>query len=70
MLDPANQYREVEFRDGKKFIPDYLVVLMSGLETHRMTYAEAVNTANKKAEADYLNAQRDNILAAHFREFR
>jgi len=70
MIDPASQLREIEFRDGKRMVPDYLGVLMSGLQTHRMTYDEAVDTANKRMEADHLNAKRDEILAAHFRELR
>ena len=70
MIDPVSQFREIEFRDGKRLVPDYLGVLMSGLQTHRMTYDEAVDTANKRMEADHLNAKRDEILAAHFRELR
>jgi len=70
MIDPASQFREIEFRDGKRQVPDYLGVLMSGLPTHRMTYDEAVDAANKRMEADHLNAKRDEILAAHFRELR
>lgn len=70
MIDPVRQFREIEFRDGTRLVPDYLGVIMSGLETHRMTYEEAVLTANKRMEADHINAKRDEILAAHFRELR
>lgn len=61
---------ELEFRDGRRLVPEYLVALMDGLETHRMTYTEAVAAANKKTEADWLNAQRETLLVAHFRELR
>lgn len=61
---------ELEFRDGKRPVPEYLAAIMAGLETHRMTYEEAVQTANRRMEADHLNAKRDEILAAHFRELR
>lgn len=64
------QLREIEFRDGKRLVPEYLGAIMSGLETHRMTYEEAVQAANQRMEADHLNAKRDEILAAHFRELR
>jgi len=70
MIDPVNQFREIEFRDGKRQVPEYLGVLMSGLQTHRMTFDEAVSLANKRMEADHINAKRDEILAAHFRELR
>jgi hypothetical protein len=43
---------------------------MSGIETYRLTYDEAIATANKKMEADFINAQQDRILAAHFKEPR
>jgi hypothetical protein len=65
-----SQFREIEFRDGRRLVPDYLGGLMSGLETHRMTFDEAVDAANKRMEANHLNAQRDRVLAAHFRELR
>jgi hypothetical protein len=61
---------EIEFRDGKRLVPEYLGAIMGGLETHRMTYDEAVLAANRRMEADHLNAQRDRVLAAHFRELR
>ena len=64
------ELREIEFRDGKRLVPEYLGAIMSGLETHRMTYDEAVQAANRRMEADHLNAKRDEVLAAHFRELR
>jgi hypothetical protein len=70
MIDQARQYREMEFRDGKRLVPDYLAVLMSGIDTVRMTYEEATQAGNRQAEEIFLNAQQDRILAAHFREQR
>lgn len=61
---------ELEFRDGKRVVPDYIAALLAGVETFRLTYEEAIDTANKKSEADFINAQQDRILAAHFRELR
>ena len=65
-----DRWAELEFRDGKRQVPDYLVVMMTGIETHRLTYDQAVDAANKKAESDLLNAQQDKVLAAHFKELR
>ena len=64
------QWSEIEFRDGKRDVPDYIAVLLSGIETHRLTYDEAIAEANKKTEADFINAQQERVLAAHFRELR
>jgi len=64
------QWSEIEFRDGKRLVPDYIGVLLSGIETHRLTYEEAIAAANQKVETDFLNAQQDRILAAHFKEPR
>lgn len=64
------QWTEMVFRDEKRQVPDYLAVMMAGIETHRLTYEQAIDAANRKAEADYLNAQRDLVLAAHFKELR
>lgn len=68
MFDSASQHREVEFRDGKRLVPTYLAVQMQGIETHRLTYEQAIDAANRKALSDNLNAQQDRVLAAHFRE--
>lgn len=70
MKDPVREWTELEFRDGKRMVPDYLVLMMAGLPTHTMTYEQAIQAANRRTEADYLNAQQDRVLAAHFRELR
>jgi hypothetical protein len=70
MSDTVRQWTEMEFRDGKRLVPDYIGVLLAGIETYRLTYEEAIAAGNKKVEEDFLNAQQDAILAAHFRELR
>lgn len=40
---------------------------MARIETHRMTYEEAVDAANRLMESDYLNAQSERIISAHFK---
>ena len=67
---PEREWAEYEFRDGKRLVPDYIGALLSGIETHRLTYEEAITVANQKVETDFLNAQQDRILAAHFKEPR
>ena len=67
---PERAWTEYEFRDGKRLVPDYIAALLFGIETHRLTYEEAITAANQKVESDFLNAQQDRILAAHFKELR
>lgn len=69
MTDPVRT-EEMEFRDGKRQVADYLVRMMSGLETHRMTYEEAIKLANRNTEADWLNTAQGDMVEAHFREWR
>ena len=59
---------EVEFRDGMRLVPDYLAAIMGRLETHRMTYEEALDAANRQIEADHLNQVETDFVAAHFRK--
>ena len=65
-----DESQEIEFRDGKRTVPAYIALILKGIETYRLTYDEAITAANKKIEADFINAQQDTILAAHFKEPR
>jgi hypothetical protein len=65
-----DEAKEIEFRDGKRTVPAYIALILTGIETYRLTYDEAIAAANKKIEADFINAQQDKILAAHFKERR
>jgi hypothetical protein len=69
MIEPPDLI-EMVFRDGKRRVPAYIANLFSGIETHRLTYDESMVEANKKVEAEFINAQQDHVLAAHFREQR
>jgi hypothetical protein len=59
--------REVEFRDGKRDIPDHLADMMIELPTHTLTYEQAVEKANWKLANDHINRAYDGIVQAHFR---
>lgn len=67
-MDPIREYRELEFRDGMRSVPDYLAAMMAGIPTHRMTYEEAIDLANRQLASDHLNAKQDEFIAAHFRQ--
>lgn len=59
--------RVVEFRDGKREIPDHLADIMADLPTHTLTYDQAVEKANWKLATDHINRAADNIIQSHFR---
>jgi hypothetical protein len=61
---------EIEFRDGKRQVPEYLAAVMEGLETWRLTYDQAVVEANKRMGADYVTAAHERILTKHFKDHR
>lgn len=58
---------ELEFRDGKRVVPEYLVAILSGLETFRMTYDEAIAEANKVMERNHIAAAMSNVRTEHLR---
>ena len=67
---PGGLSEELEFRDGKRLVPNYIGAILSGLETHRMTYEEAILRANQRMEARYLNSVADDVVVAHMRGIR
>jgi hypothetical protein len=60
---------EVEFRTGKREIPDHLAAMMAGLDTITLTYEQAIDEANKMAEANVLNRAVDTAVSVHAKEF-
>lgn len=60
----------VEFRDGEKLVPLHVATLMKGLETHTMTYIDAIRVANQIQVRNRLNQAQKNLVADHFRTFR
>jgi hypothetical protein len=60
----------LEFRDGKRVVPDYLYPEMSQLETHRMTYEQAIKEADAARMNKWLGDQQHDLLVSHFRQGR
>lgn len=58
---------EVEFRDGKRLVPEYLASAMDGLETYRMTYREAILEGNRQMQRNAFTRQLDKHIIGHFR---
>lgn len=60
--------QEIQFRDGPRVVPEYLADLMSGLDTIRYTYDEAVARVNNRMAADAANSAYDKIIQSHFKD--
>lgn len=57
---------ERKFRDGKREIPDYMDDLMAGLQTHKMTYEQAVKAMNSDMVGRHVDRAIDGIVQRHF----
>lgn len=58
------------FRDGEREVPDHLALWMTGIDTARLTYEEALVEMNKKMERDFINRAANATVRAHFSENR
>jgi hypothetical protein len=61
---------ELEFRDGKRETPDYLVEYLSHVDTVRVTYLEAIEIANKARLTEHLNKMQQKVITEHFKDLR
>ena len=57
----------IEFRDGEKLVPHHVGVLMKGIETHTMTYDQAIKLANQALLRNRLDAAQKSLVNEHFR---
>jgi hypothetical protein len=69
MIEPPKVI-ELEFRDGRRQVPEYVAALLADVETFRLTYDQSIAEANRRMGADYANAAHERVLAAHFKEHR
>lgn len=60
--------REVEFRDGKRTVPDHVEAMLEGIETYRMTYKQAMKAAEGKMLGDRVYQAQQALIRDHFRE--
>jgi hypothetical protein len=63
----ASNIVELEFRDGKRYVPQYLADMMGGIETYRYTYEEARSLANNRLSDDFLNRAQRQAIGDTFR---
>lgn len=53
---------QIRFSTGPEFVPAYLAKMLDGIDTVRMTRAEAIQTANRRAESNYVRRQMSAML--------
>lgn len=58
---------ELQFRDGKRWVPAHLANLMADFETFKLTYDDALREANNKMTRDFTNDAIDGVIQRHFR---
>ena len=60
--------REMEFRDGKRAVPEHLAVLLAMFNTVEYTYEEATRIANDALVIRQLRHVEQDIIRKHFAE--
>lgn len=62
----------MEFRDGKRDVPDYLADVLRRYEKrlYQITYDEAVDLANRTMEHDVVERHMSKVIGTHFGSFR
>ncbi len=65
-----DDFVELEFRDGKRWVMGYLANEMADLETYRLTYDEAVKAANSGMVMRHVDGKLDSVIDAHFKRMR
>ena len=61
-LDP-NLVVPMQFRDGERAVPGHLARMFSGIETYRITYAQAIDEANRRQLSEYVGNAAASVLA-------
>jgi hypothetical protein len=62
----------LEFRDGKREVPDYLADVLRRYENklYQITHDEAIELANRTMEHDVVESKITSVIATHFRDLR
>ena len=53
----------MQFRDGERAVPGHLARMFSGIETYRITYAQAIDEANRRQLSEYVGNAAASVLA-------
>lgn len=60
----------LEFRDGQRDVPDHVGVLLQAVDTHKLTYDQAIAHSQKILLRERLNQSQRSLITEHFRELR
>lgn len=55
------------FRDGVRSVPDHMEAVLSGIDTQRFTYKEAVAAGNRKLESDQIYRAQQEMIREHLK---
>lgn len=61
--------REVEFREGRRLVPDYIADRLAAFETYQMTYEEAMKKFNASLLNDRLASAQSKVVRDHLARF-
>jgi len=61
---------ELDFRDGKRGVPEHVATLLQGVPTYKLTYEEALEYMNRRLEYEYVDKAANKIINPHFTERR
>ncbi len=61
---------EMEFRDGLRVVPDHVADYLTGIDTLRLTFLEAMEMANKARVSEHLNRMQQKVITEHFKELK
>jgi len=67
---PSSPEDHLRFRDGMRLVPDYVAVMLAGIETENYTYDEAMEIANQQMLGNSINGKMDRVIGDHMREVR
>jgi len=58
----------LEFRDGKRQVAPHVYEMLSGIETYRYTYEEAMKVANNRLFSTHVENKHASFIKRHFKE--
>ena len=60
---------EVAFRDGPRNVVDHVAEMLKTIETHKLTYDQAMAAANNRLLQHEIDRRASDLIREHFRQF-
>lgn len=61
---------ELEFRDGRRVVPEYLATLMGSFDTSEYTYDQAIDMVNRGFVGEAVSKAQGRAIKQHFEQAR